>query len=252
MHCLGADKRIIVGGSSGIKLQLLLTGSLNCNKEDSTHLQGRTLYARTHEHIRNCKKALSIANCVDSPYKSYHMAGSLLSGMTMEDYYLFVRKNMYCMLAGKKKKDQEGSSSLSLLDSHDESDMPSTWLIPRFYAYILMGPIVPTSLLCYRAKLLMELPSSSASASSSITMDSSSTFSATILGKKGKAAGTGRTAARKAAEKEAALNRKQHQSAEFEAERGGFTITQSTPTPCWNRPVKSSFWDHGEQSGATA
>jgi hypothetical protein len=70
----------------------------------------------------------------------------------------------------------------------------------------------------------MEFPSSS-SASSSITMDSSSTSSVAILGKKGKAAGTGRTAARKAAEKEAALNRKQHLSAGFEAERG-FTTNQ--------------------------
>jgi phage-related tail fiber protein len=71
----------------------------------------------------------------------------------------------------------------------------------------------------------MELPSSS-SASLSMTMDSYSTSSVAILGKKGKAAGTGRTVARKAAEKEAAaLNRKQHQSAGFEAERG-FTNNQ--------------------------
>ena len=245
LHCLGADdKRIIVGVSSGITLQLLLSGSLNCNKEDSTHLQGRTLNARIHEHIRNCKKALSIVNRFDSPYKSYHMTGSLPSGMTMEDYYLFVRKNMYCMLAGKKKKDQEGIPSSSLLDSHDESDMPTTWLFPGFYAFILMGPIVPTSLLCYRAKLLMELPSSS-SASSSITMDSSSTSSVAILGKKGKAAGTGRTSARKAA-----LNRKQHLSEGFEAERGFITNQRLRIAGIAQSRALSGMMSNGERQRA--
>jgi hypothetical protein len=105
MHCLGADKRIIVGGSSGITLPLLLSGSLNCNKmeDSSARLQGRTLMARIQEHIRNCRKALSIVNRYESPYKSLNLTGSLPSGMGMEDYYMFVRKNMYYMLVANKK-----------------------------------------------------------------------------------------------------------------------------------------------------
>ncbi len=54
-------------------------------------------------------------------------------------------------------------------------------------------------------------------------MDSSSTPSAAIIGQRA-ATGTGRTAARKTAEKEAALNRKQ-QSTGFEADRG-YTTNQ--------------------------
>ena len=153
------------------------------------------MYLRAQEHLRNCKKALSVVSCYDSSYKTYSSTGNLPSGMVMEDYYMFVRKNMYSLLVKSKTTSTEESPT-SLIDAHDDSDMPETWCFPGFLVFVLMGPIVPPSLLSYRAKLLMTSPSSS---SSSRAVDVTESMPAR----------TGRTAARKASAKEAALIRNQ-------------------------------------------
>ncbi len=95
LHGLGEDKRITVGGASGITMSLLSAPSLKIN---ASSLQGRTLLCQAQEHIWNGKKALSIVHCYDSPYKSFSLTGYPTSGMTIKDYYMFVRRNMHALL----------------------------------------------------------------------------------------------------------------------------------------------------------
>ena len=64
LHCLGEDKRITVGGASGITMLHLSAPSLKIN---ASSLQGRTLLCWAQEHLQNGKKALSIVHCYDSP-----------------------------------------------------------------------------------------------------------------------------------------------------------------------------------------
>ncbi|KAI2505332.1 hypothetical protein MHU86_9132 [Fragilaria crotonensis] len=52
------------------------------------------------EHIKNCKKALSVVTHARSPYKPYVRTGNLPSGMTLNDYYMFVRKKMFVLTQG--------------------------------------------------------------------------------------------------------------------------------------------------------
>jgi hypothetical protein len=117
MHCLGVDKRIIVGGSSGFTLPVLILGSLNCNKiEDSLAcLQGRTLMAQIQEHIRDCKKALLIVNRFDIPCKSFNLTESLLHGGLL--YVCLEKTCIPCLL--RTKSNQEGRSSSSVINSDD-------------------------------------------------------------------------------------------------------------------------------------
>jgi hypothetical protein len=49
LHCLGVDKRITVGGASGITI--LSSASLKTNKEDAATFQARTMYLRAQEHL---------------------------------------------------------------------------------------------------------------------------------------------------------------------------------------------------------
>jgi hypothetical protein len=131
LHCLGVDKHITVGGASGITMSLQSTASLKTNKEGAATLQSRTMYLRAQEPLRNCKKALSIVSRYNSSYTSYSSMGILPSGMVMEDYYMFERKNIYSLLVKSKTTSAE-ESSMSLIDTHNDSDMPETWLFSNF------------------------------------------------------------------------------------------------------------------------
>ena len=118
MHCLGVDKRIIVGGSSGFTLPVLILGSLNCNKiEDSLAcLQGRTLMAQIQEHIRDCKKALLIVNRFDIPCKSFNLTESLLHGGLL---YVCLEKHVFhacCEQKATKKEDLHHPSSTLMIN----------------------------------------------------------------------------------------------------------------------------------------
>ena len=100
LNCLGEGKRIVVGGNSGgLTLPMMLAASL-ADKEDAKGIRGRSLHARTKDVLRNFKKALAVVLCHDSPYKQpcYVITGMLPSGMSFEDYLLFVRKEMYTEL----------------------------------------------------------------------------------------------------------------------------------------------------------
>jgi hypothetical protein len=212
LHCLGTDKRIIVGGASGITVPLLLAAFLKLN---SANLQNRTFLCRAQEHLRNCKKALSLVNRYDSPsYKSYSSTGTFPSGMVMEDYYMFVRRNMSTLLS----RTDDGEHPSSLLNHDDDSPMPDTWSFPGFITFALMGPIVPSPQFCYRAEFLMTSPSSASSVS--LSMESENTSGA-VPRRAPKQSTGGRTAARKAATKEATL----HRSHDTTGNRG-FTTNQ--------------------------
>ncbi len=69
------------------------------------------LVTRAQEHIKNCKKALSVVTHARSPYKPYVTTGNLSSGMTLSDYYMFVWKKMYVLTgaadAAKRKKENK-------------------------------------------------------------------------------------------------------------------------------------------------
>ena len=95
LHCLGNGKRVVVGGiSGGLTLSMMLAVSL-AEKEDANRIRGRSLHARTKDHVlRNCKKALVVVLRHDSPYKACVITGMLPSGMSFGGYLLFVRKQM--------------------------------------------------------------------------------------------------------------------------------------------------------------
>ena len=94
LRCLGEGKRIVMGGNSGgLTLSMMLAASL-ADKEDAKGIRGRSLHVRTKDALRNCKKALAVVLCHDSPYKTCVITGMLPSGMSFEDYLLFVCKEM--------------------------------------------------------------------------------------------------------------------------------------------------------------
>jgi hypothetical protein len=73
-------------------LALLISSGLLSHK--SLPIKGRSLLTRAQEHIKNGKKAFAIVTNNRSPYKSYASTGNLPSGMTMDDYDVYVRKRM--------------------------------------------------------------------------------------------------------------------------------------------------------------
>jgi hypothetical protein len=175
LHCLGFDKRVLVGGVCGINLSLLLAAGL----KNPTHLQTRTLHSRAQEHMKNGKKALALVNRASSPYRSYATTGKLPSGQSIEDYYVFVRRKMYVLLlpSGNKKScggqdtiaDNKATATNECITSNDppvneneqealEDLMPETWSFPGFITFALLGPIVPECMLEYRSELLMTAP----------------------------------------------------------------------------------------------
>ena len=94
LHCLGIDKKIVVGGPNGLKLSIMLASGLS---DQSEYIRGRTLHLRTKEALKNCKKALAVVLRHKSPYKGCATTGVLPSGMNIEDYYLYVRQSMYAV-----------------------------------------------------------------------------------------------------------------------------------------------------------
>lgn len=100
LHCLlSHEKRFIAGGgqsSTGITLSLILANGLkNC----AGLLSNRMILCCAQEHIKNGKKALSIVMMhAEHPYRDHVSTGNLPSGMTLDDYYLFVCEGMYELL----------------------------------------------------------------------------------------------------------------------------------------------------------
>ncbi len=76
----------------GITLSLIFANGL---KNRTRLLSNRTLLCRVQEHVKNGKKALSIVMHAESPYRDHVSTGDLPSGMTLDDYYLFVRQGIY-------------------------------------------------------------------------------------------------------------------------------------------------------------
>jgi hypothetical protein len=99
LHCLGEGKRIHVGGNSGggQTVPMMLATAL-ADKEDAKGVRRRSLNARTKDSLRNCKKALPVFLRHDTPYKTCAITGMFPSGMSVEDYLLFIRNEMYTEL----------------------------------------------------------------------------------------------------------------------------------------------------------
>lgn len=99
------DTSIFVGSQPHhINLTLLQSNSMLLNK--CTPIKGRSLLSRAQEHIKNGKKALSAVVNKRSPYKSYATTGNLPSGMSMDDYYVYVRKRMFVMLVTNPERNK--------------------------------------------------------------------------------------------------------------------------------------------------
>ena len=97
------DTSIFVGSQPHhINLTLLHSNSMLLNK--FTPIKGRSLLSRAQEHIKNGEKALSAVLNKRSPYKAYATTGNLPSGMSMDDYYVYVRKRMFVMLVTNPEK----------------------------------------------------------------------------------------------------------------------------------------------------
>ncbi|KAI2495196.1 hypothetical protein MHU86_19335 [Fragilaria crotonensis] len=109
LHCLGEDKKIVVGGTNGLKLSTMLASGLTDKAFDSG-IKGRTLLIRSKDILKNCKKALAVVLRHDSPYKSYASTGLLPSGMCIEDYFLYVRQKMYVALSPRASSTTANSS----------------------------------------------------------------------------------------------------------------------------------------------
>ena len=75
LHCLGEDKKIVVGGTYGLKLTTMLAAGLTEKASDAGGIKGRTLLKRSKEIIRNRRKALAIVYRHDSPYRNVASTG---------------------------------------------------------------------------------------------------------------------------------------------------------------------------------
>jgi hypothetical protein len=168
IHCLGEDKRIVVGGTTGIRLSMMLTAGLT-NKE-AKNVRGRSLHAQTKEGLKNCKKALAIVLCHNSPCKSCAVTGILPSGVCFEDYLLFVRQKMFSELLTSLRTSElvvaeeettEEATKTTTTDNDDVSTtttMPENWMFPGFFIIALFGPIVEVEMRCYQSPFLMTKP----------------------------------------------------------------------------------------------
>lgn len=165
LHCLSHEKRVIVGGqsSAGITLSLILANGL---KNRARLLSNRTLLCRAQEHVKNGKKALSIVMHAESPYRDHCSTGNLPSGMTLDDYYLFVREGMYKLLHPAVTCAGPSSEEPQVEEANDTSResvlsvivMPDSWIFTGFIIFALLGPIVPSNMIPYRSELLMTAP----------------------------------------------------------------------------------------------
>jgi hypothetical protein len=91
LHCLGDSQRIMVGRPAGIGLSLILASGL-CN--NLNYVSIRTLLCRAHEHL----KTLSLVMHANSPYRTYTTTGNLPSGLSIEDYYLYICQKMLLII----------------------------------------------------------------------------------------------------------------------------------------------------------
>ncbi len=186
LHCLGEDKKIVVGGAYGLKLTTMLAAGLTEKASDAGGIKGRTLLKRSKEIIRNCRKALAIVYCHDSPYRNVASTGLLPSGMCLDDYLVYVpRPKMYVVLfpAAKVKK-QKGSTVVvqeaSITDEAAHNDlenmetiadniaaadndalmktMPENYVFPGLLVFALLGPIVHPDMRRYQSHLIMTRP----------------------------------------------------------------------------------------------
>jgi hypothetical protein len=191
--------------------------------------------------VKNGKKALSIVMHAESPYRDHVSTGNLPSGMTLDDYYLFVRQGMYELMhpgtavpsteqlpTEQNNRSTEnnlgmadelngdnindvGSATLSTSNAPTTSESVSTvvvmpdswWIFTGFIIFALLGPIVPSAMFPFRSELLMTAPPDNCLgiARKEATSNASGITSTTA------SSATGRTAARKTAALESAAAR---------------------------------------------
>lgn len=130
LHCLSGTSVIVGNQSNHINLALLISSGLSSHK--ALPIKARSLLTRAQEHIKNGKKALAVVMNKRSPYKSYASTGNLPSGMSMDDYYVYVRKRMYASLVTNNTKPPlEGALSLASLRNDSISPaIPAS--VPRY------------------------------------------------------------------------------------------------------------------------
>ena len=88
--------------------------------------------------LRNCKKALAVVLRHDSPYKACGITGMLPSGMSFEDYLVYIRRQMHAEL-------QVSVHSYELVEVDDMPEVPegsSTRITPPPTAE--KEPVMPT------------------------------------------------------------------------------------------------------------
>ena len=89
LHLMSNTKVVVSDSPRDINRTLLHSSTLSAG---SNIIKAKALILRAQEHIKNCKKALSVIANIRSPYSPYIKTGNLPSGMTLSDYYMYVRK----------------------------------------------------------------------------------------------------------------------------------------------------------------
>jgi hypothetical protein len=95
LHLMSNTKVVVGDSPRDINRTLLYSSTLSAF---SNTIKAKALILRAQEHIKNCKKALSVIANPRSPYSPYIKTGNLPSGMTLSDYYMYVRKKMFVLL----------------------------------------------------------------------------------------------------------------------------------------------------------
>jgi len=95
LHSMSNTKVVVSDSPRDINWTLLHSSTLSAG---SNVIKAKALILRAQEHIKHCKKALSVIANPRSPYSPYIKTGNLPSGMTMSDYYMYVRKKMFILL----------------------------------------------------------------------------------------------------------------------------------------------------------
>ena len=115
-------------------------------------------------------KALAVVLRHNSPYKSCALTGILPSGMSFEDYLLFVRKNMFTELqvsfrSSELEEEEEETTEVTKTITTTGDAVPLTtttmrenWMFPGFLIFALFGPIVEPEMRYYQSHLLMTKP----------------------------------------------------------------------------------------------
>jgi hypothetical protein len=164
-HCMEGIEIIVSHESKheGITMSVLTATSLQ-NKQ---LIAGRTIYDAAKLVVTNARKAMAIVN--KSEYQPYIEQGTLPSGQEIEDYYYFVRQEMYKLLKTPSSGDDDTGNGEEDKNEEDEvtddrdnvamennSLMPDDYFFPGFFAFALFGPIVPRNQsLEYRAECFL-------------------------------------------------------------------------------------------------